>query len=149
VFTARYALSPYIKQIRFVFKGLNQAGHQLRTVVAVVTGHAPVKKHLNIMALFGGDTNCRFCRMEPETAYSIVCCCETLAYQRYDFCGKFYVETKDISTASLKYLCPCVKDTGLMSLCRGNLTELHSNPKAEAHPEIRLTNPSGRRSRTR
>jgi hypothetical protein len=23
VFTARYALSPYIKQIRFVFKGLN------------------------------------------------------------------------------------------------------------------------------
>jgi hypothetical protein len=25
VFTARYALSPYIKQIRFVFKGLNNA----------------------------------------------------------------------------------------------------------------------------
>jgi hypothetical protein len=25
VFTARYALSPYIKQIRFVFKGLNQS----------------------------------------------------------------------------------------------------------------------------
>jgi hypothetical protein len=25
VFTARYALSPYIKQIRFVFKGLNSA----------------------------------------------------------------------------------------------------------------------------
>jgi hypothetical protein len=24
VFTARYALSPYIKQIRFAFKGLNQ-----------------------------------------------------------------------------------------------------------------------------
>jgi hypothetical protein len=24
VFTARYALSPYIKQIRFVFKGLNK-----------------------------------------------------------------------------------------------------------------------------
>jgi hypothetical protein len=24
VFTARYALSPYIKQIRFVFKGLNE-----------------------------------------------------------------------------------------------------------------------------
>jgi hypothetical protein len=27
VFTARYALSPYIKQIRFVFKGLSRAGH--------------------------------------------------------------------------------------------------------------------------
>jgi hypothetical protein len=27
VFTARYALSPYIKQIRFVFKGLNRGLH--------------------------------------------------------------------------------------------------------------------------
>jgi hypothetical protein len=26
VFTARYALSPYIKQIRFVFKGLKGVG---------------------------------------------------------------------------------------------------------------------------
>jgi hypothetical protein len=27
MFTARYALSPYIKQIRFVFKGLIRFGH--------------------------------------------------------------------------------------------------------------------------
>jgi hypothetical protein len=27
VFTARYALNPYIKQIRFVFKSLNQEVH--------------------------------------------------------------------------------------------------------------------------
>jgi hypothetical protein len=39
VFTARYALSPYIKQIRFVFKGLiyflefSCAGHQPISVV--------------------------------------------------------------------------------------------------------------------
>jgi hypothetical protein len=32
VFTARYALSPYIKQIRFVFKGLN-----ILTVTTLIT----------------------------------------------------------------------------------------------------------------
>jgi hypothetical protein len=31
VFTARYALSPYIKQIRFVFKGLKQHPHHRHT----------------------------------------------------------------------------------------------------------------------
>jgi hypothetical protein len=29
VFTARYALSPYIKQIRFVFKGLNYSNREV------------------------------------------------------------------------------------------------------------------------
>jgi hypothetical protein len=34
MFTARYALSPYIKQTRFVFKGLNkQLGGSLTKVV--------------------------------------------------------------------------------------------------------------------
>jgi hypothetical protein len=32
VFTARYALSPYTKQIRFVFKGLNGTGEQQKPV---------------------------------------------------------------------------------------------------------------------
>jgi hypothetical protein len=36
VFTARYALSPYIKQIRFVFLGLNQAAAAVVVVVVVV-----------------------------------------------------------------------------------------------------------------
>jgi hypothetical protein len=37
VFTARYALSPYIKQIRFVFKGLNQisvAGYGAKKIIS-------------------------------------------------------------------------------------------------------------------
>jgi hypothetical protein len=34
VFTARYALSPYIKQIRFVFKGLKTPRHYLHDVNA-------------------------------------------------------------------------------------------------------------------
>jgi hypothetical protein len=34
---------------------LQQSKHELRMVIAFFTGHAPVKKHLNIMGLFDGD----------------------------------------------------------------------------------------------
>ena len=91
--------------------------HQLRTVVAVLTGHAPMKKHLNIMGVFDGDPDCIFCKMETETVYHIICCCETLARQRYNFFGKFCVEPNDINMASLKHLCFFVRDTGVMSPC--------------------------------
>jgi hypothetical protein len=90
--------------------------YQLRTVVAFLMGHAPVMRHLNIMGLFDGNPDCRFCKMETETVYHIICCCEALAHQRYNFCGKFFVLPKDISMASLKDLCLFVRDTGLMIL---------------------------------
>ena len=35
-------------------------------VIAIFTGHAPVRGHLYIMGLFDGDPTCRFCRMETE-----------------------------------------------------------------------------------
>jgi hypothetical protein len=53
-----------------------------------------VKKHLNIMGLFDGDPNCRFCKLETETAYHIICCCEVLARQHYNIFGKFFAEPK-------------------------------------------------------
>jgi hypothetical protein len=31
-------------------------------IVAILTGHAPVRGHLNIMGLFDGDPTCRVCR---------------------------------------------------------------------------------------
>jgi hypothetical protein len=67
--------------------------HQLRMVVTFLTGHTPVRKHLNIMGLFDGDPTCRFCRMETETVY-ITCCCEVLACQCYNFFGKLFAEPK-------------------------------------------------------
>jgi hypothetical protein len=85
--------------------------------VAFLMGHAPVRKHLNIMGLFDGDPTCRFCRMETETVYHIICCCEALARQRYSFFGKLFADPKGISTASLKDLCLFVKGTALMNLC--------------------------------
>jgi hypothetical protein len=80
--------------------------HQLRMVVAVLTEHTAVRKHLHITGLFDGDPTCRFYRMETETVHHIICCCEALAHQRYNFFRKLFAEPKDISTASFKDLLP-------------------------------------------
>jgi hypothetical protein len=69
-----------------------------------LTGHAPVKKQLNIMGLFIGNPNCRFCTMGTETVYHVICCCEASVRQRCNFFGNFFAEPKDMSTASLKPL---------------------------------------------
>jgi hypothetical protein len=86
-------------------------------VAAFLTGHAPVRKHLNIIGLFDGDPICRFCRSDTETVHHIMCCCKALARQCYKVFGKLFAEPKDISMASLKDLCLFVRGTGLMNLC--------------------------------
>jgi hypothetical protein len=95
-------------------------------VVAILTGHASVRRHLHITGLFEGDPTCRLCRKETETVQCIVCCCEVLAGQRYNGFGNPSVETKDISTASVRDLCLFIRGTGLL--------KVHNKPKAEVHP---------------
>jgi hypothetical protein len=58
---------------------LQLSRRQLKVVVAILTGHAPVRKHLHTMDLFDGDPTCRFCGKETETVQHIICCCEALA----------------------------------------------------------------------
>jgi hypothetical protein len=36
-------------------------------VIVILTGHAPVWKHLHTMGLFDGDPTCRFCGEDTET----------------------------------------------------------------------------------
>jgi len=91
--------------------------HQLKMVVAILTGHACLRRHLYIMGLFDGDPTCRFCRLETETVQHIICCCEVLAHQRCNVFGKLTVEPKDISTASVRNLCLFIRGTGLLNLC--------------------------------
>jgi hypothetical protein len=85
--------------------------------VAILMGHAPMRKHLYIMGQSDGDPTCRFCRMETETEQHIICCCEMLARQRYNFFEKLLAEPKDMSTASVKDLCLLIRGTGLLNLC--------------------------------
>jgi hypothetical protein len=71
-------------------------------VVTILTGHAPVRKHLHTMGLFDGDPTCRFCRKETETVQYIICCCEALARQRYNVFGSLEAVPTDIHTASVR-----------------------------------------------
>jgi hypothetical protein len=66
---------------------LKRSRHQLKLVVAILTGHAPLRGHLYTMGLFEGDPTCRYCRKETETVQHIICCCEALARQRYNVFG--------------------------------------------------------------
>jgi ribonuclease HI len=95
---------------------LKLSRHQLKMAVAVLTGHAPVRRHLHIMGLFDGDPTCRFCRMETETVQHIICCCKALARQCYNVFGKLIAEPKDISTASIRDLCLYIRGRGLLVL---------------------------------
>jgi hypothetical protein len=91
--------------------------NQLRSVVAFLTGHAPVSKHLNIIGPFEGHPTCRFCGSVTETVHHIVCGCKALARQRYNLFGKMFAEPRDISKAPLKDLCLFISITGLMNQC--------------------------------
>jgi hypothetical protein len=94
---------------------LKLSRHQLKMVVAILTGHTPVRKHLRIMGLFEGDPTCRFCRKEVETVQHIICCCKALARQRYVF-GSLVVELTEIYTASVRDLCLFLRGMGLRNL---------------------------------
>jgi hypothetical protein len=109
-------------------------------IVAILTGHAPVRGRLRIVGLFNGDPSYRFCGMETETVQHITCCCEALAHQRYKVFGKPSVEPKDISTASVRDLCLFIRETGLLKLLNKSLG-LHNKPLAEVLPEHKLTGP--------
>jgi hypothetical protein len=95
---------------------LKLSRHLLRLTVAIFTGHAPVRGHMYTMGLFDGDPTCRFCRKETEAVQHIICCCEALARQRYSVFGNLFVEPKEISTASVRDLCLCIKGTRLLNL---------------------------------
>jgi hypothetical protein len=90
--------------------------HQLKTTVAILTGHAAVRGHLRTMGLFSGDPSCRFCRMETETVQHITCCCEALARQCYNIFGELVLEPKDISTATLRDLRLFIRNTDTESV---------------------------------
>jgi len=86
-------------------------------VVAILTGHAPMRGHLYIMGLFDGDPTCGICGMETETVQHIICCCKALARQRCNVFGKLTVEQKDITTASVREIFLFIRGTGLLNVC--------------------------------
>jgi len=110
-------------------------------VVAILTGHAPVRGHLYTMDLLDGDPTCRFCRKETETVLHIICCYEALARQRYNVFGNPFVEPKDIRTASVRDLCLYIRGTRLLNLYWLEYLGMYNKPEAEVHPVHKLTGP--------
>ena len=120
--------------------------HQLRMIVAILTGHAPVRKHLHFIGLFDGDPTCRFCGMEIETAQHIICRCEALARQRYNTFGGLTVAPKDVSKASVRDLCLFIRGTGLLNLCWKQCLGLHNKPKGCGASEASADGPHSNQS---
>jgi hypothetical protein len=115
---------------------LKLSRHQLKMVVAILTGHAAVRGHLYIMGLFEGDPTCRLCRKETETVQHIICCCKALAHQNYNVFGNLFVETKGISTASVRDLCLFIRGLRLRCIWGKMLTD----PKEEEEDQFPLRN---------
>jgi len=81
-------------------------------VVAILTGHAPVRGNLYIMGLFNGN---------PAGWRLKQCSILSAAARRWlvsaIVSGKLTVEPKDISTASVRDLCLSIRGTGLLNMC--------------------------------
>jgi hypothetical protein len=85
-------------------------------VVAILTAHDPVRKHLHTMGLFEVDPTCRFCRKVAETGQHSICCGVALGRQRYNVFGSLVGELTDICMASVRDLCLLIRGTGLQTL---------------------------------
>jgi hypothetical protein len=97
---------------------LKLSRHQLKMVLAILTGHAPVRTHLRTIGLFEGNATCRFYRKEAEAVQHVICYCKVLARQRFNVFGNPDVEPKDISTASVRDLCLFIRGTGRVTIFR-------------------------------
>jgi hypothetical protein len=95
---------------------LKLSRHQLKMVVVILTGHAPVRTHLRIMGLLEGDPTSRFCMKETETVQHIICFCEALARQCFNVLGSLVVEPTDIRTATVRDHCLYIRGTELRNL---------------------------------
>jgi hypothetical protein len=95
---------------------LKLSRHQIKMVVVILTGHAPVRGHLYTMGLFDGGPTCSFYRKETETVQHVICCCEALGRQRCNVFGNPLVEPKDKSTAPVRDLCLFIRGTGLLNV---------------------------------
>jgi hypothetical protein len=115
VFTARYALTPYIKQIRLGFKGLTGR---------LLAGHNTLRRHLHIMGLLDSAL-CRKREAGEETSALVLCECEALATLTHIYLRSFFLDPEDVRALSLRAILNFFRRTGLSWLRPG---EGHKGP---------------------
>jgi len=96
---------------------LKQDRYQLKLIAGILTGHAPVRSHLQTIGLYDGDPSCRFCGLETETVQHLVCYCEALSRKHFNAFGELTIEPNVISTATVRDLCLFIRNTGISKLC--------------------------------
>jgi hypothetical protein len=95
---------------------LKLSRHQLTMMVAILTGHAPVRTHLRTMGLCEGDPVCRFCGQEAEIVQHIICRCEAMARRRFNVFGDSVVKPKVIRAVTVRDLCLFIRGIRLLNL---------------------------------
>ena len=73
----------------------------LRLVIGILTGHAPVQRHLSLMSLIN-DPFCSYCNKEIESASHLLCCCNYFAMIRTAIWGKPSLHPNDIDCATVR-----------------------------------------------
>ena len=100
------------------------------------------------MGLFDGDPICRFCRTETETVQHIICCCETLARQRYSV-WEADCQTKRHKHSLSKGPLPLHTRRRVNKAVLNEILGLHDNPKAAVHSVLKLTGPKKKKKEGR
>jgi hypothetical protein len=95
---------------------LRLSRRQLKMVVAILTEHAPVRKHLHTMGLFDGDPTADSAGRRPKQYSTLSAAARLWVRQRYNVFGSLEVEPTDIRTASVRDLCLLIRGTGLQKL---------------------------------
>ena len=73
----------------------------LRLVIGILTGHAPVQRHLSLMGLVT-DPFCSYCNEEIESASHFLCHCNYFAMIRTAIWGKPSLHPNDIDYATVQ-----------------------------------------------
>ncbi len=96
---------------------LSLSRNQLRLIVGLITGHAPVKYHLVKIKVLNEAPDCRLCMQEVETVEHILCKCSALARRRQRILGSALVDLRELSNVPIKDLLILIKGTGIGDWC--------------------------------
>jgi hypothetical protein len=85
---------------------------QSRVVIALLTGHNTLRRHLHIMGLLDSPL-CRKCGAGEETSAHVLCECEALATLRHIYLGSFFLDRDNVRGLSLRTIWNFFRRTGL------------------------------------
>ena len=94
---------------------------KLSWTVGLITGHCWMKGHLYKIGTLV-DPTCARCKKSDETAYHMLCDCESLAALRVKYFNQWFLQKHELKEISVKKLASFIMDAGiLISLSKFNL----------------------------